>query len=107
MMSNDVIISVYTVIALVISFSVYYWIGKILGGMKHGKVITACVMTAFWMWNAITNAGGVDELMFAAKYLPGFVIGLVLFALVPMQIIAQLGARRPLFIFGKKEKWLV
>lgn len=94
------------VVAVVLSFTAYYWVGKVFGGMRHGRLMTAGIIVLFWIVNSIVNAGGISHLVWLIEYLPGFVVGWI-GVLVLMTITALIGSGRPLWIFSKKEKWLI
>lgn len=106
-MTYEMIYGIVCALWLVLSYIGYYWTGKVLGGIKHGKMITAVVIMLFWIVNSLVNTGGINWLVYLIKNLDGFLVGLVGFGLVPMQVVAYLGTRKPLYIFGRKEKWLV
>ena len=106
-MMRDVIILVIIAIMLIISYTIYYQIGRVLGGLSHGKVITAIVIMLIGIFNGICNAGGVQNLMWMIQNVDGFVIGYVVVAFGTMEYAAWKGTNKPRFLFSKKEKWLI
>ena len=102
MMEMMYIMGVVTIIA---SFAVYYWIGKALGGLHHGRLITTGIIVLFWIANSIVNAGGINNLVQLVEFVPGFAFGWI-GVLAPMITVAQFGCSRPIMFLGKK-KWLI
>ena len=92
------------VVWVMLSFVLYYTIGRALGGLRHGRLLTAVVITAVWVLNSIGNAGGIDHLMWLIQNIDGFVVGMIL-VLIPMQLVAFRGTQN--YIILTKEKWLM
>ena len=101
---NAVVLTIGTVGVLVGSFIIYYWIGKLLGGFKHGRFMTVCAIVLFWVYNSIVNAGGLEELVWRIEYMDGFIGGMVA-VLAVMIAVALRGCRNHITI--GKEKWLI
>ena len=100
----DMLYIVMGIAWVLVSFVAYYWVGKLLGGLAYGKVITACVIVLLWMFNSIVNAGGLTWLLWLIRRVPGFGIGM-LGVLVPMELVAMRGVSNHL-VLGKM-KWLM
>ena len=100
-MKNLVVVA----LVMIISYVVYYLIGKTLGAKKYGRLMTIGIITLLWVINSVRNAGGFSNLIWLLDQ-PGVIYGWI-GSLITMQITAKLGNNRPLNIVSKKEKWLL
>lgn len=89
---------------LVFSYVLYFGIGMVLGGLKHGNLIRAIIITGLFVYNSVVNFGGFDNLIWAYENIAGFAVGQII-SLITMNIAAYLGSRKPI-IFGRR-KWVI
>lgn len=103
-MMNDIIISVVAIAWIIASYTIYYWIGKLAGGLKHGKLIAAGIITLLWVINSVVNAGGIDWLVWLIRHVSGFWFGWIA-SLGTMLAVTFRGIRNHVIL--TKEKWLI